>query len=90
MVFQKNKNIIFRAIVSFYNQYPKILGPVFKFIAPILLRNFDKLYIKYAIEEGLLNIHFGYPEILKENEVNTINSRIISPRFSKSFILGKT
>lgn len=89
LVFQKDKNQLFRAVVGFYNQFPKIIAPIFKFIAPFFLKNFDKLYIKYAIEEGLLNIHFGYPDFLNENEVKTINSRILSPRFSKSFVLEK-
>ncbi|TDJ04035.1 MAG: class I SAM-dependent methyltransferase [Deltaproteobacteria bacterium] len=89
LAFQKDKNLLFRSVVGIYNLFPKYIRPLLMFIAPYILKNSDSLYIKYAIVEGLINIHFGYPDFLNKNEVATTDSRIISSRFSKSFILEK-
>ena len=86
MAFQKEKSPLFRFLVGIYNLSPTLFRPFLMTFALLYFQTLNFKYIRYALVEGLVGINFGYPDFLKSYEVPTPNSRLISSKFSKSFL----
>ena len=89
IAFQKEKSPLCSLLVRVYNIFPMLFRPILIFLALIYFQTLNFQYIRYALGEGLVGINFGYPDNLKQFEVATPNSRMISSKFSKSFLLEK-
>jgi len=89
LAFQKEKSFIFTHLVRIYNFLPKLFSPFLVFTAILYFKTLNFGYIRYALGEGLVGIHFGYPPELLKFEVPTPNCRMISSKYSVSFLWKK-
>lgn len=89
LAFQKEKSPLFILSVKIYNLLPSIFRPFLIILALIYFKTLNLKYIKYALGEGLVGINFGYPDFLLNFEIPTPDTRLISSKFSKSFLWEK-
>ena len=89
LTFQKEKSPLFIFLVRVFNLFPNLFGPILIMLGLFYFQTLNFKYIKYALCEGLKGINFGYPKILENFEIPTPDCRIISSKYSKSFLLEK-
>ncbi|TDJ04147.1 MAG: class I SAM-dependent methyltransferase [Deltaproteobacteria bacterium] len=90
MAFQKERSPLFSFSIKVYNIFPIFFKPILMFLAFIYFQTLNFKYLRYSLCEGLVGIYFGHPNNLKHFEVATPNCRMISSKFSKTFLLGKS
>lgn len=90
LTFQKEKSHLFKLSVRIYSFFHFFFRPFIITMALIYFKTLNLKYIKFALGDGLVGLNFGYPDFLLNFEVPTPNTRLVSSKFSKSFLWEKS